>query len=207
MKANDLKDRYLARLAERKDRVVRRLCTRAPAGSYGLHHTDPPGADGALVWLYGCARRQGGGSGVMWMLGGIGFTAPWLLVGALGAANPVADSARRPARADAAAAFPASWRFCWAFSDDEQRRPTSTPWWLLLLRMLAVAAIILGLAGPVLNPDPQDQAAGSRAAADRRSTVLGPVPRDWPQTNPGVSRRQLDQGRAGPVAPWRWSCA
>ncbi len=28
-----------------------------------------------------------------------------------------------------------------------------TPWWLLLLRTLAVAAVIIGLAGPVLNPE------------------------------------------------------
>ncbi|MEM1302682.1 MAG: DUF4159 domain-containing protein, partial [Pseudomonadota bacterium] len=34
-----------------------------------------------------------------------------------------------------------------------------TPWWLLLLRMLAVAAAIIGFAGPVLNP--QDRQPGS----------------------------------------------
>ncbi len=32
-----------------------------------------------------------------------------------------------------------------------------TPWWLLLLRMLAVAAVIIGLAGPVLNPQADRQ--------------------------------------------------
>ena len=35
---------------------------------------------------------------------------------------------------------------------DEDRQADKTPWWLLLLRMLAVAAAILGFAGPVLNP-------------------------------------------------------
>ncbi|WP_120499315.1 DUF4159 domain-containing protein [Roseovarius sp. EL26] len=35
---------------------------------------------------------------------------------------------------------------------DEDSSSDRTPWWLLLLRMLAVAAIIIGLAGPVLNP-------------------------------------------------------
>ena len=35
---------------------------------------------------------------------------------------------------------------------DDDSTSDRTPWWLLLLRMLAVAAIIIGLAGPVLNP-------------------------------------------------------
>lgn len=35
---------------------------------------------------------------------------------------------------------------------DEDSVSDRTPWWLLLLRMLAVAAAIVGLAGPVLNP-------------------------------------------------------
>ena len=35
---------------------------------------------------------------------------------------------------------------------DEDSSSDRTPWWLLVLRMLAVAAIIVGLAGPVLNP-------------------------------------------------------
>ncbi|MDF1871521.1 DUF4159 domain-containing protein [Vannielia sp.] len=36
--------------------------------------------------------------------------------------------------------------------EDEDAQTDRTPWWLLLLRMLAVAAIIVGFAGPVLNP-------------------------------------------------------
>ncbi|TQF00813.1 MAG: DUF4159 domain-containing protein [Spiribacter salinus] len=35
---------------------------------------------------------------------------------------------------------------------DEESTSDRTPWWLLLLRMLVVAAVIVGLAGPVLNP-------------------------------------------------------
>lgn len=35
---------------------------------------------------------------------------------------------------------------------DDEAQTDTTPWWLLLLRMLAVAAFIIGFAGPVLNP-------------------------------------------------------
>ena len=37
---------------------------------------------------------------------------------------------------------------------DEDRQADKTPWWLLLLRMLAIALVIVGFAGPVLNPTP-----------------------------------------------------
>lgn len=36
---------------------------------------------------------------------------------------------------------------------DDESVMDRTPWWLLLLRMLLIAALILGLAGPVLNPE------------------------------------------------------
>ena len=35
---------------------------------------------------------------------------------------------------------------------DERTETDKTPWWLLLLRALAVAALIVGFAGPMLNP-------------------------------------------------------
>ncbi|TRD20596.1 DUF4159 domain-containing protein [Palleronia caenipelagi] len=41
---------------------------------------------------------------------------------------------------------------------DEEQTTDRTPWWLLLLRMLAIAAAIVGFAGPVLNPE--DRVAG-----------------------------------------------
>ena len=41
--------------------------------------------------------------------------------------------------------------------EDNDAVTDRTPWWLLLLRMIAVAAVIIGLAGPVLNPaDPME---------------------------------------------------
>ena len=36
--------------------------------------------------------------------------------------------------------------------EDPEREAAKTPWWLLLLRALALAAVIVGFAGPVLNP-------------------------------------------------------
>ena len=43
---------------------------------------------------------------------------------------------------------------------DDESQTDKTPWWLLLLRLAAVAAAIVGFAGPVLNPTPE------RAAGD-----------------------------------------
>ncbi|MEL7099161.1 MAG: DUF58 domain-containing protein [Pseudomonadota bacterium] len=56
LKANDLRDRYLARLAERKD-ALRHLCA-VTGWQYGQHHTDAS-AQSALLWLY---RALGGGT-------------------------------------------------------------------------------------------------------------------------------------------------
>ena len=92
----------------------------------------------------------------MTVLGGIGFTAPWLLTALLALpilwlilrAVPPAPIRRR---------FPGV-ALLLGLTDDETVSDR-TPWWLLLLRMLAVAAIILGLAGPVLNPE-TDRAEG-----------------------------------------------
>ena len=93
----------------------------------------------------------------MTVLGGIGFSAPWLLLGLLALpilwlilrAVPPAPIRRR---------FPGVALLLGL--KDSETVSDRTPWWLLLLRMLAVAAIIIGLAGPILNPEEQ-QADGS----------------------------------------------
>jgi hypothetical protein len=92
----------------------------------------------------------------MFTIAGIGFTAPWLLLGLLALpilwlllrAVPPAPIRRR---------FPGVALLLGLMDDETQT--DKTPWWLLLLRMLAVAAIILGFAGPVLNP--KDDTAGT----------------------------------------------
>lgn len=91
----------------------------------------------------------------MTVLGGIGFTAPWLLLALL--ALPLLWLLLRAIPpAPVRRLFPGV-ALLLGLSDDETVTD-KTPWWLLLLRILAVAAIILGLAGPVLNPTDSQRA-------------------------------------------------
>jgi hypothetical protein len=93
----------------------------------------------------------------MWALGPIGFAAPWLLLGLIALpilwlllrAVPPAPIRRR---------FPGV-ALLLGLTDDESQSDR-TPWWLLLLRLLAVAAAIVGFAGPVLNPDAAQTGSG-----------------------------------------------
>lgn len=129
------------------------------------------------------------------MLGPIGFAAPWLLLGLLALpilwvilrAVPPAPIRRR---------FPAV-ALLLGLKDDESVTDR-TPWWLLLLRMVAVAAVIIGLAGPVLNPQ-----------ADRQSgtgPVLIVMDGGWPGAQDWTSRAELadrllaEAGREGRTA-------
>ncbi len=85
----------------------------------------------------------------MTVLGGIGFTAPWLLLALL--ALPVLWLILRAVPpAPVRRLFPGVVLLL-GLRDDESITDR-TPWWLLLLRIIAVAAVIVGLAGPVLNP-------------------------------------------------------
>ena len=56
LKASDLRDRYLERLAARKDEL--QSLARATGWQYHCHHTDRPAAS-ALLWLYTALERQG----------------------------------------------------------------------------------------------------------------------------------------------------
>ena len=126
---------------------------------------------------------------------GIGFTAPWLLLGLIALpilwlilrAVPPAPIRRR---------FPGV-ALMLGLQDDESVSDR-TPWWLLLLRMLAVAAMILGLAGPVLNP---------QAEADGDGPLLVLMDSSWAGASQWSAKLELvnakleDAGRAGrPVA-------
>lgn len=55
LKANDLRDRYLERLAARKAEL-QRLCA-LTGWHYGVHHTDSS-AQSALLWLYRAMDRS-----------------------------------------------------------------------------------------------------------------------------------------------------
>ncbi|NDW53742.1 DUF4159 domain-containing protein [Aliiroseovarius sp. PrR006] len=79
---------------------------------------------------------------------GIGFTAPLLLLGLI--ALPVIWWLLRAVPpAPRKQVFPAVTLLLGL--EDKTAQADRTPWWLLFLRLLAVAAMIIGFAGPVLN--------------------------------------------------------
>jgi len=128
----------------------------------------------------------------MTVLGGIGFTAPWLLAALLALpilwlilrAVPPAPIRRR---------FPGV-ALLLGLNDDETVSDR-TPWWLLLLRMLAVAAIIIGLAGPILNPE-QDQAEGTGPLLVVLDGSWAGATR-WPQQTEAIDAQLSRAARAG----------
>ncbi|GFE63055.1 DUF4159 domain-containing protein [Litoreibacter roseus] len=127
----------------------------------------------------------------MFGLSSLGFTAPLLLVALIALpilwwllrAVPPAPIRRR---------FPGV-ALLLGLKDDESQTVT-TPWWLLLLRMLAVAALIVGFAGPVLNP---------KEAGDGRGPLLIVMDgswasaADWPSRIERVEQLIADAGRQG----------
>ena len=127
----------------------------------------------------------------MTVLAGIGFTAPWVLLGLL--TLPILWLILRAVPpAPIRRLFPAVTLLL-GLKDDESVSDR-TPWWLLLLRMLAAAAIIIGLAGPVLNPSRNDSGSGplllvldaSWAGATR-----------WTATLDQIEAQLTEAGRAG----------
>lgn len=85
----------------------------------------------------------------MTQLAGLGFSAPWLLLALL--ALPILWIILRAVPpAPTRRIFPGVVLLLGLKDDDNVT--DRTPWWLLLLRVLAVAAVIIGLAGPILNP-------------------------------------------------------
>jgi len=93
----------------------------------------------------------------MFTLGPIGFLNPWLL--AVLVALPILWLLLR-----AVPPAPIRRRFPGVALllglKDEDAETDKTPWWLLLLRVLAVAAAIIGFAGPVLNPEQKQAGSG-----------------------------------------------
>ncbi|MGB5558017.1 MAG: DUF58 domain-containing protein, partial [Paracoccaceae bacterium] len=55
LKASDLRDRYLTRLAERKDAL--QTLARRTGWQYHCHHTSTP-AQSALLWTYSALERR-----------------------------------------------------------------------------------------------------------------------------------------------------
>lgn len=88
----------------------------------------------------------------MFMLGPIGFATPWLLT-VLAVLPLLWLLLRAVPPAPVRRLFPGIILLLGL--EDRDAETDRTPWWLLLLRMLAVAAMIIGFAGPVLNPAPE----------------------------------------------------
>ena len=131
------------------------------------------------------------------MLGPIAFTAPWLLL-ALAALPILWILLRAVPPAPIRRRFPGVALLLGLKDDDTVT--DRTPWWLLLLRMLAVAAVIVGLAGPVLNP--RDQ--GDQAQSGPLLIVLDASwasARDWRTQSALLDDMLSEAGRDGrPVA-------
>jgi hypothetical protein len=82
--------------------------------------------------------------------------------------------------------------------NDDETQTDTTPWWLLLLRMLAVAALIAGFAGPVLNPDREEAGSGPLLVVMDGSWASA---RDWSSRLEHAREIIEDAGREGrPVA-------
>ncbi|MHA1527598.1 MAG: BatA domain-containing protein, partial [Alphaproteobacteria bacterium] len=81
--------------------------------------------------------------------GAVGFANPWLLAALI--ALPVLWWLLRAIPPSPKLEVFAGVRLLLGLEDPE-RQAAKTPWWLLLLRVLALAAVIVGFAGPVLNP-------------------------------------------------------
>ncbi|MDH5529620.1 MAG: DUF4159 domain-containing protein [Paracoccaceae bacterium] len=131
----------------------------------------------------------------MLVLGPIGFTIPWLLWGLLALpvlwlllrAVPPAPIRRR---------FPGV-ALLLGLTDDENQADR-TPWWLLLIRMLAMALVIMGFAGPLLNPD--EKVAGTGPLLILTDGGWADA-RDWTQRQAHISSALAEAGRFGrPVA-------
>ena len=127
----------------------------------------------------------------MFTIGPIGFLTPWLLVALIALpilwillrAVPPAPIRRR---------FPGVALLLGL--RDEDAETDKTPWWLLLLRMLAVAAAIIGFAGPVLNPE------GRQAGSGPLLVVLDggwAEARDWARRVERAGQLVEDAGREG----------
>lgn len=131
----------------------------------------------------------------MTLIGPLGFTAPWLLLGLLALpllwwllrAVPPAPVRRR---------FPGvALLLGLADATSEAER---TPWWLLALRILALAGAIIGFAGPVLHPAPMAEGQGPLLILEDGSWASAA---DWPRRIERISRALDEASAAGrPVA-------
>lgn len=94
----------------------------------------------------------------MWELGAFAFTSPWLLASLI-LLPLIWWLLRITPPAPQRNSFPAI-RLLFGLESEEQT-PQSSPLWLLLLRLAALTALIVGLAGPLINPSGALRGAGA----------------------------------------------
>jgi hypothetical protein len=130
----------------------------------------------------------------MLVLGPLGFLTPWILSALL--ALPVLWLILR-----AMPPMPRQVRFAGtrllAGLADAHPVARHTPWWLLLLRMLAIAALILGFAGPVWKPAPDRGGQGPLLIVMDAGWAAAP---DWAQRQDRALRALDAAGAAGQPA-------
>lgn len=118
----------------------------------------------------------------MWSIGPIGFATP-LLLWALLLLPVIAVLLRAVPPAPVRQRFPGIALLLGL--KDKEVQADHTPWWLLILRLLAIAALIIGFAGPVLNPREETVATSDRLLVIVDGT-WGMAP-DWEQTTQEIS--------------------
>lgn len=125
----------------------------------------------------------------MLVLGPLGFLTPWLLA-ALASLPVIWLILRAMPPSPRLVAFPGT-RLLLGLRD---AHPVArhTPWWLLLIRVLALAALILGFAGPVWKPAPQQDVQGPLLIVMDAGWAAAP---DWPQRQTRALRA-LDRAAA-----------
>ncbi|UWQ08573.1 DUF4159 domain-containing protein [Aliiroseovarius crassostreae] len=127
-------------------------------------------------------------------MGALGFASPWLLLALLGLpalwwllrAIPPAPIRRR---------FPAVTLLIGL--SDQRVEARKMPLWLLLLRLLALALVIIGLAGPVLSPDKPRSAEGPLIVV---IDSFWPAAADWAQRVAAVDKILQQAEQTGQVA-------
>lgn len=77
---------------------------------------------------------------------------------------------------------------------DTTQETDKTPWWLLALRALAVAALIVAFAGPVLNPQVDRGGSGPLLIVTDATWASA---RDWPRRQDRMAEALAEAGRAG----------
>ncbi|WP_343038894.1 BatA domain-containing protein [Paracoccus aestuariivivens] len=125
----------------------------------------------------------------MLVLGPLGFMIPWLLAG-LALLPAIWLILRVMPPSPKLVRFPGT-RLLLGLRDP---KPVArhTPWWLLLLRILALAALILGFAGPIWKPAPEQAGQGPLMVVMDAGWAAAP---DWPQRQ-ARALRALDRAAA-----------